>query len=98
MVAIKLIELRPVVGSMLGPVPPVPVAPLGDQHFLKSQFASVIADSVLLAIVELTSLQEPLPGLVVFLSADPHVEIRVDPGARENVVHRLRLESLQRLG
>src|ERR1019366_7756043 len=29
------------------------------------------------------------PGLVVFLGADPDIEVGVDPGAREDVVQRL---------
>src|SRR6185369_6325769 len=73
---------------MLGTVPPVPVAALGDQQLLVSQFSSLLR-SLWRRIIGLSRAQQILPGFVVLLSADPDIEISADPGGGKDVIDRL---------
>ncbi len=97
MVAIELVEFDAVVGAVLRPIPPIPVAALGDQQLFIGQLAGVFGNAGGF-IVGAARGQQKFPGLVIFLGPDPDVEIRVDPGARKNSLQRLGFKFCQRLG
>src|SRR5207244_8801545 len=81
---------------LLGAVPPVPVATLGDEQFLISQLALLLMNIGRL-IVGLARAQQILPGFVVLLGADPDVEIGADPGSGKDAIERLGSDERQRL-
>ena len=78
---------------VLGPVPPAPVAALGDHQLLERQLARLGRNAGAGGglIIGLARARQVLPGAVVLFGSDPDVEIRADPGAREDVVEWLRL-------
>ena len=96
MIAVKLIEFRTIVRAVLRPIPPVPIAAFGDQQFFVSQLARVLRN-IRRFVISAPRGQQQFPSLVVFFRADPDVEIRVDPRARENAMQRLGFEFRQRL-
>src|ERR1700736_4675233 len=91
MITIELIEFRSIIGAVFGPVPPAPIAPLRDQELFKGEFARLLRD-VPRMVIGAPRGQKKLPSLIVFLGSDPYVEIRVDPGAGEDVIQRLCFE------
>src|SRR5579863_2895922 len=78
MIAIKLIEFGPVVRAVLGAVPPVPIAALGDQQFVVGEAPRGLRN-VLRPVISPPRGEQKLPRQVVFLGSDPYIEIRVDP-------------------
>src|SRR6202022_4314279 len=67
---------------VLGPVPPVPVAALRDQDFLKRQPPPFFSGPVGGLGIEIPGVAEIVPGAVVFGSADPYIEICLNPRSR----------------
>ncbi len=96
MAAVELVELYAIGRLVLRAVPPAPVAAFGDQQFLVRQAAVAFGDAGG-DVVCGAGAQQLGPGLVVFLGADPDIEVGVDPGAREDVVQRLRRHQAERL-
>src|SRR5215469_4175690 len=80
--AIQHVEIAVVGRRMLGSVPPVPVAALGNQQFLVGKALLFSACGAGMMVVEVSGLGEVVPGEIVFRSADPNVEVGVDPGTR----------------
>jgi hypothetical protein len=85
-VAEELIELGAVSGFVFGPVPPAPVAAFGDEDLFVGEGALFGGDFVFVLVEGGAGVAEVLPGAVVFLGADPDIEVGVDPGAGEDAV------------
>src|SRR5207245_11699101 len=68
---------------VLRPVPPVPITAFGNKNFFESQFALGFAGACGTLRIELARMIEVGPGAIVFGSADPDVEVGVDPRARD---------------
>ena len=96
MTAIQPVKIGPVGRIVFGTVPPAPVAALGNHDLFERQ-APVLFGHALCILVRLPRIQQALPGLIVLFGANPHVEIRVDPGARKNVIQWFRRDARQRL-
>src|SRR5258708_34179219 len=88
MIPIQGVELGTVGGIVLGTVPPVPVAALGDEQFFVSQAPLLLGDTRGL-VVRLARAQQILPSLVVLFGADPDIEIGAYPGSGKNMIDRL---------
>ena len=82
MVAVELIEIAVVGGVMFRAVPPVPVAAFGDQDFVKGQLALRLGGAGRILGIKVASMMQVVPGAIVFGSADPDVEVSIDPRAR----------------
>ena len=67
---------------VLWAVPPVPVAALCNQDFLKRQLTLRFARAGRILVVELAGMMKVIPGTVVLRSADPHVEVGINPRSR----------------
>ena len=72
---------------MFRSIPPTPIAALGDEEFLESQLALRFRRAGV-PVIRLARGQQEIPCAVVFVVANPDIEIGVDPGAREDVVER----------
>ena len=83
MIAIELVEFGAIFGTMLGAVPPIPVAAFGNQQLFVGQFSGAFEDTLGL-IVGPPRRQQQRPRLVVLFGSDPDVEVCVDPGAGED--------------
>ena len=75
------VELRRVLGGEVVAVPPVPVAPLGDEEVTARRFELVPRQLALLFRLRerLARLAEQCPGGVVLRVPDPDAEVRIDP-------------------
>src|ERR1700738_1265887 len=82
MLAVKLVEVAVVRRMVLWAVPPVPVAALCNQDFLKPQLTLRFARARRILAVELAGMMKVIPGTVVLRSADPHVEVGINPRSR----------------
>src|SRR6266852_4965668 len=82
---------------MLRAIPPAPIAALRDQQLFVGKPAIVFGNAGCQLIVFLTSAEQILPGLVVFLRSDPDVEVGVNPRSREDMMERPRTIQLQSL-
>jgi hypothetical protein len=85
-VAEELIELGAVGGFVFGAIPPAPVAAFGDEDLFVGEGALFGGDFVFVLVEGGAGVAEVLPGAVVFLGADPDIEVGVDPGAGEDAV------------
>ena len=78
MLAVKRIEFSIVCRSVLGAVPPIPIAAFGDQQFfvgdLPRSFRNVVRP-----VIRPARGQQKLPRQVVFRMSDPDSEVRIDP-------------------
>src|SRR6266576_1082336 len=81
MLAVKFVDVAIVGGMVLGAVPPIPVAAFGNQEFFVGELALGLHALRSSMIVGFASLEEIVPGAVVFRSADPDIEVGRDPGA-----------------
>ena len=79
--AIQRVEVLVVGRMMLRAVPPVPVAALGDQQFFPRQLSLRLRNPMRVAVVVVARLGQQVPRPVVLGSANPHVEVGVDPRA-----------------
>ena len=79
--AIEFVKIAIVGGVVLRPIPPVPIAALRNQDFLKSQLALRFTDLWRSLGVEVTCIAEVIPGSIVLRSSDPNIEIGMNPGA-----------------
>src|SRR3954447_12076054 len=79
MAAVQFIEIAIIGGMVFRAVPPVPIASFCYQEFLIGELLIAIGDIVGLTRVEVASFSEIIPRQIVFGSADPDVEVRVDP-------------------
>src|SRR5215472_2373851 len=96
MLAIELIKLPVVCRVVLGPVPPVPVASFRDEQLFKGELPLPGGDIFRIGTKEIPCRRQMVPGKIVFLRADPHIEVGVDPGAGNNRLKFFRgLASLQ---
>src|ERR1700751_4126261 len=68
---------------VLRAVPPVPVATFGNKNFLESELALGFAGARGILRIKLARMIEVVPGAIVFGSADPDVEVGIDPRARD---------------
>src|SRR5260370_1606622 len=84
MSAVELVEVAVVRRMVLWTVPPVPVAALCNQDFLKRQLTLRFARTGRILVVELAGMMKVIPGTVVLRSTDPHVEVGVNPRSRHN--------------
>src|SRR6516225_6307236 len=84
---------------MLGTVPPVPVAAFGDPKLLlrPPQAFRIKIRTRGISCVKVARIGQQVPCPVIFLRADPDVEVGIDPGARHNVGERSRLYEVQGL-
>src|SRR5258708_31500538 len=82
MLAVKLVEVAVVRRMVLWAVPPVPVAALCNQDFLKRQLTLRFARAGRILVVKLAGMMKVIPGPVVLRSTDPHVEVGVNPRSR----------------
>src|ERR1051325_1375018 len=94
MIAVELVELRSIVGSVFRPVPPAPVAALCDQQLFVREPPRILRDLGRFVVGAPCGKQQ-LPRAVVFFGPDPNVEICVDPGTWKNPLERPRLESVE---
>src|SRR5580692_1104424 len=67
---------------VLRSIPPVPVAALCNQDFLESQLSLSFARLRRMDGIKFARMMEVIPGAVVLGSANPDIEVRVDPRAR----------------
>jgi len=79
----ELVELEVVLGGMIVTVPPEPVAPFRDEHFLAGacEGAGIGRTGRLERLVRIGQLA---PGALIVAMTDPDVEVRVDPRSRED--------------
>jgi len=63
------------------PIPPIPVATFRNQNLFKSELALCFGGGGCCLSIEIAGIEEVVPGTVVFGSADPNVEIGMNPGA-----------------
>src|SRR6202166_1633428 len=82
MLAVKLVKVAVVCGVMLGAVPPVPVAALGDQKFFICELALFFRRAGRRLLIEIASVIEIVPSLVILGRPDPNVKVGIDPRAR----------------
>src|SRR5437667_11055951 len=80
---------------MFRTVPPAPVAAFRNPELLTREFHFGGISMVGVAVEELTRIPQQVPGEVVFLGANPNVEVGVDPRARNAVRERPRLNGLR---
>src|SRR5256885_17229488 len=80
MLAIELVEVSIVRGMVLGAIPPIPITALSDEQFLIRQLARGFFGARRSFVVEIARCLQEVPSFVVFGSADPDVEVGVDPG------------------
>ncbi len=104
MLAVELIEIAIVGRVMFRPVPPVPIAALGNQDLLKRQLALLLARTRCILLVKLARVVQVIPGAVVLRRTNPYIEVGVDPRSRhqrrqstEILVPRNRLRDRDRL-
>ena len=83
MLAVKLVEVAVVGRVMLGTVPPVPVATLGDEQLLPGEGALLGGGLGGVFVVKVAGLAEVIPTAIVLRRADPDVEVGVDPRSRD---------------
>src|SRR5260370_40100414 len=96
MVGLQGVKLDAIGGVVLGAIPPVPVAALGDEQLFISQPQFLLKNAASV-FIGLARTQQVLPGLVVLLGADPDIETGIDPGAAEYMIDGLRVADRQRL-
>ena len=79
----QVVELEIVLGGMVVAVPPEPVAPFRDEHFLAGACdgAGIGGPGRLERLARIGQLA---PGALIVAMADPDVEVRVDPRTRED--------------
>ena len=82
MLAVEFVEFAVVGGMVLRAIPPVPVTAFGDQDFFEGQLPLRLAGRGSSLGIEIAGVVEIVPGAIVFRSADPDVEVGVNPGAR----------------
>src|SRR5437660_12571973 len=79
MLAIEFVEIPVVSRMVFGAVPPIPIATLRNQDFLKRQFPLLLTSAGRILLVEIAGMEKVVPGAVILGSADPYIEVRVDP-------------------
>src|SRR5215831_14394238 len=78
---------------MVVPVPPAPVAPLGDQQFLISTCARFLGQTAAGVVKCSPRLPQLVPRAAIVLVANPDVEIPIDPRPWKNRWHHRRCVS-----
>src|SRR5580692_1280613 len=81
MLTIKLAEFAVIRPMMFRAIPPIPIAAFRDEQFFEGQFALRLARPRCVSSIEVAGVVEIIPRAVVLGSADPHVEVGIDPGA-----------------
>ena len=89
MPAIEFVEVAIVGRVMLRPVPPVPVAALGDEQLFPRQFALRRRNFLRMAVVIIAGFGEQVPGAIIFGRANPDVEVGIDPRTRDQPLQGL---------
>src|SRR2546428_10378918 len=84
MFTVKLVKVAIVRRVVFRTVPPAPVAALRDQNLLEGQVALRLVRTCRVLRIELASVVEIIPGTIILWSANPNVEVGVDPGPRHN--------------
>src|SRR6202158_1833339 len=79
MLAVEFVKIAVIGRVMFRPVPPVPVAALGNQYLLESELALRLGRTRGILRVELARVINVVPGAIVLRSTDPHIKVRVDP-------------------
>src|SRR6202795_4675265 len=79
MFAVEFVKVAIVGGVMLGTVPPVPVAALGDQKFFIRQLALFLRRARRSLLVKIAGMVEVVPRLVILGRSNPNVKVGVDP-------------------
>src|SRR5579862_2324859 len=82
MLAVEFVEIAIVGRVMLRSVPPVPIAAFGDQKFFVRQLALRFAGLPHVLGIKLAGMVKVVPGAIVLGSADPDVEIGINPRSR----------------
>src|SRR5258708_21518741 len=82
MFAVEFIKIAVIGRVMLGTVPPVPIAALRDQDFFERQLSLGLAGGSRMLRIEFARVVQVVPGPIVLGSADPDIEVRIDPGTR----------------
>lgn len=80
--AVKLIKIAVVRRMMLRPVPPVPIAAFRNEDLVKGELPLLFGGPGSSARIKIAGMMQVVPGAVVLGSANPHVEVRIDPGPR----------------
>src|SRR5208283_6199441 len=75
MLAIEFVKVAVVGRVMLGAVPPVPVAALGNHDFFEGQLALRLAGASGVLRIKFARVVQIVPGSIVFGSANPDVEV-----------------------
>src|SRR5690348_14745743 len=107
MLAIELVKIAIIGRVVLGTIPPIPVAPFGNEELFFGQLSLLLGTAGGGLRKEITSLIEVIPRAIVFRSADPDIEVGVNPRTgsqriqgvevlvpRDGLRHRDRLNSL----
>src|ERR1700683_1810635 len=81
MFAVNLVKVAIVGGGVLRTVPPVPVTALGNQNFFKSELSLGFARVRRMLRIEFARMMKVVPSAVVFGSANPDIEVQIDPRA-----------------
>src|SRR5580698_685170 len=88
MLAVEFVKIVVVGRMVLRSVPPVPVAALGNQDFLKGEPLLSFAGAGRILGVELARVVQIVPSTVIFGSANPNVEVGMNPRARHQGLQR----------
>src|SRR5580698_5597702 len=86
MLAIELVEVAIVGRVMLRPVPPVPVTAFGNQQLFPGDLALLFGHPMRMTVIVIARFRQQVPSEIVLWSADPYVEVGIDPRARHQTV------------
>ena len=100
-IAEQLVELRTIGRIVFRAIPPAPIAAFGNQQLFVGKKFTFLGNRCRLRrihefVVGLPRAQQIFPCSVIFLRADPDVEVRVDPGTGEDVIDLVRLHFRER--
>src|SRR5437764_1279590 len=86
MLAIQLVEVCVILGVMLGAVPPVPVAALGDQQLLVCELALRRRCRISMFGKKIARGGKIIPCAIVLRRPDPDIKVGVDPRTRRQLL------------
>ena len=88
MLAVKFVKVAIIRRMMFRPVPPVPVAALGNQDFFKRQCALFFGRAGRGLRAKISRVMQVVPRTIIFRRSNPDVEVRVDPRPRHQRLQR----------
>src|SRR5579883_364207 len=87
--AVEFVEISVVGGMVLGAVPPIPITALGDEKLFISELPLCFRGMGCIFGIKFPGAIEIVPGEIVLGGADPNIEVRVNPGARNQCLERI---------